>query len=72
MTTATVHEERELDGIWFLSTFLFFGLHLEDVRNPFKVENVSYVETSDTEGFSQVVLELESGQVWRVEVERVS
>lgn len=68
----TTHDEREEDGRWFLSTFLFFGLHLEDVRNPFKVENVTYVPTSDEGGFSQVILELESGQVWRVEVEQVA
>lgn len=72
MKTATIQDERELDGIWFLSTFLFFGFGIDDERNPLKVENISYVPSSETEGFSQVVVALENGDTYRVEVERVS
>ena len=73
MTTETdTHAERALDGIWFLDTFLFFGFAEGDPRNPFKVEDVSYVEVSDAEGFSEVNVTLESGDTYHVTVEKVT
>ena len=64
--------ERELDGIWFLTTFLTFGYELNDERNPFKIEDISFISTDDGSGFSQVNIALENGQHWRIEVERVA
>jgi len=73
MTTETdTHAERALDGIWFLDTFLCFGFGQADPANPFKVENVSYVEVTDAEGFSEVNVTLESGDTYHVTVEKVT
>ncbi len=73
MTTEVDTTDRELDGIWFLTTFLYFGYRNDEESNPLKVENISFVPTNDEgNGFSQVQVTLESGEQWRVEVERVA
>ncbi len=73
MTTKTAdpHAELELDGIWFLTTFLAFGYPIDSPENPLKIGDIDFVQTGDDEGFSQVVVTLECGDKYRIEVEKV-
>ena len=57
----------------FLDTFLYFGYGKYDPRNPLQVENITFVPTDDEgNGFSQVQITLENGDIYRVEVEKVA